>query len=77
MPPSRPATAWVWNTASVSSTFISSADFLCRIIMVNHGTLPAKMPMITFAHVCTSPAHQKGRDVSNQTSQKKSLKHLR
>jgi hypothetical protein len=57
MPPRSPATAWVWNTASVSSTFISSADYLCRIIMVNNGTLPAKMPITTAAQVCTSPAY--------------------
>jgi hypothetical protein len=34
---------------------MSRVDFLCRIIMLNHGTLPAHMPMITAAHVCTSP----------------------
>jgi hypothetical protein len=41
-PPSTPATAWVWNMARVSSTFMSREDFLCRIIIVNHRTLPAE-----------------------------------
>ena len=48
-PPQRPATPWVENTLSVSSTFIMNFIF-CSLFMLSHGMMPAKTPMAIAPH---------------------------
>ena len=44
-PPVRPATPWVENTLSVSSTFIMKLVF-CSLFIASHGMMPATTPMM-------------------------------
>ncbi len=44
-PPISPATPWVENTLSVSSTFCMKPSFW-NLFMLSHGMMPAQMPMM-------------------------------